>query len=287
MPEHRRAGGPAAFALRVEEHDVVRVYEVHCEEPRLARRAARREALEQVDRLRGGYAVVAEAGPCEAGVLAVVVVVGEAVVLERVRRVGKLAHADLLVDDAQVPLALVGGVVALRAQHRADRRESRGQLHAKAARPLRRIRSVLADGVRVHAGLLNVLAGVESRARRPAGRLVHVIVAERAALVQQAAQRRQRQLVGPIGPRAQLVHADEENVRSSVAPLRAHAAAAQARHRGAEQRCAGSGRRAAQELRSRDLRIAHGFSAAGCVAGAIAGAVCVAGARAGAGAPSV
>ena len=42
--EHRRAGGRAAVAARVEEHDVVGVHEVHREEPRLAFGAAGRRS---------------------------------------------------------------------------------------------------------------------------------------------------------------------------------------------------------------------------------------------------
>src|SRR4029077_10964219 len=133
------------------------------------------------------------------------------------------------------------------------------QLDAAAARPVWRVRAVLADRIRIHAGFLNVLGGVEGRARRTARRLVHVIVVEPTALAQQSTECGQRQLVGPIGPGAKLVHADEQDVRPSVAALRAHFAAAQARHGGADQRGSDAGRGPAQELGSRDLRIAHGF----------------------------
>src|SRR6185312_462595 len=113
---------------RIEEHDVVRVDEVDREKPRLALRRTRCEALEEIDGLRCRHAVVAEAGPGEAGMLAIEVVFGKAVGLQGFRGIRESTRADLLIDDAEVPLSLVRGEIALLAQHRSDCRNAGREL---------------------------------------------------------------------------------------------------------------------------------------------------------------
>src|SRR6185437_1216599 len=208
--QQRHAEQRPLLAARVEEHDVMGIDKVDGQKPTLPPTAPGGKVLEQVDGLGGRDTVVSKACPCEPGVLAVVVVIGETVRLERFGRIRELVSTDLLVDDAQVPLALVCRVVTLLAQHGAQRRKSRPQLDG--AWRFGGVFAELTRGVRIHPGLLNVLAGVEGRARRAAGCLMHVVVAERPAFALQLAQRWKGEALRDVRERAQLVHGDEQDV---------------------------------------------------------------------------
>jgi len=198
---HRRPRG-----VGVVEHHVVRIDQVHREEPRpvrggeLARLAAQpaaghrgRDAVVQVAALRVGDDVTdAE-------------VVREAVLLH-------LGGEDLggtaeLVDRleflVQVPLALVGGVVAGPAQQVADGRDV--------------VRHALDPGeVRVveHARLLDVPAAVEHRSRRRADARIDRVVHERRATLREPLVCRQREAGRqlPGAEKTLLVREDEQDV---------------------------------------------------------------------------
>ncbi|MNK98268.1 hypothetical protein D3C87_1186270 [compost metagenome] len=175
VPDGARLG---LLAGGVVEHDVVRIDQVHGHEPGLVLTLLGRfgQLLDQHGGVAGDGPVGAVAGPGQADLFPIEVVVREAEGLHRVGGVGELAlearggRGQL----RQVPLALVGRVVARRPHHVAqgvDLGRQDGALF----------------GVGIDLGLLRVLAGVDDGARRGAGRGVHMIVAHVQAALQQGA----------------------------------------------------------------------------------------------------
>ena len=112
----RRLHDPTAAVVVA--HDVVRVHEVHGQEPGLVAVDRRGPVPQPADRLAGDDRVDLQAGPRPAVQVAPVVELRESVGLERVG--GRAGVRRVLVRAGQVPLALVGAVVAGRPQHRAQ-----------------------------------------------------------------------------------------------------------------------------------------------------------------------
>jgi len=136
-------------------------------------------------------------------------IIGEAVSLHLLRK--DLRWRSEVVDRleflGQVPLALVGGVIARLAQHVADRR----QIGRHAADP----REI---GVVEHPRLLDVSPGIEHRARRRAYARIDLMVLEDDSASREALMRRQpevaRQFAGP--EIALLVVQNEQDVVGAV-----------------------------------------------------------------------
>ena len=163
---------------RGEVHDIVRVDEVHRQQPGLAG-VARRGGLvmEPVRGLGGDLRVELVAGPGGAVGVAVEVEVGEPERLQRVARAGVAPVGELVVRAhlAEMPFALVGGAPAVGAE-----------VVPQAGHGARDLGLREQPEVDVHAGALGVLAEVEVRARGRARRGVHVPLGEGGALRAQA-----------------------------------------------------------------------------------------------------
>ena len=213
-----RAGGmqaqPAAVLhalarrIGVEVHDVVRIDEAHRHAPRLAlvrQRPAR--GAQPVDGAAGGEMVEAVAPQRMADQVAGREIVGEAVSLHLRRheradlaRVGRLA---------EMPLALVGRVVAGLAQHVPQRRMRERQV----AHP-RHVE------IFEHAVVGSLQPRHHHRARRGAHRRRTLVVREGDPPALQMVVPRQRQALRPLRVIALLIGEDEENVGAGAAAAR-------------------------------------------------------------------
>ena len=205
------AHGPrfGLFACGIIEHDVVRVHQVHTQEPRLFLTARGRcKFVDQHGGIAGDVTVGAVAGPCQADFLAVEIIVREA---ERLHGVGGVVIEALeaLVAGGQLgqmPLALIGAVIARTSHHIADGVDL-GIEHSTLF------------GIGKDTGFLRVLAGIDDGARGRAGRGLDVIVAQFHRAFQQgtvAGQMLQQAL--RIGLQAELlIGADEQDVERLVA----------------------------------------------------------------------
>ena len=199
------AGVLELFAGRVgvEVHDVVRVYEAHVHAPRLAV-IAQRPALraQPVDGAASRDVVEAVAAQRVADQVSGREIVGKSVFLhvrghESVDRIG-------VEVPAQVPLALVGGVVACLAQHLAGGRR----------------RQVAHPGhveILEHAVVHGLQAGHDHRPGRGAHRRRALVVGEGRAGALEALVSGQRQARRPLVVKAFLVCEDEEDVQGPVA----------------------------------------------------------------------
>ena len=239
VPRLRHLAGPVG----VEEHDVVRIHEVDGEKPWLPLRRQLLAAAAQPARAhRRRDAVVQVAAAVVGDDVADAEVVAEPVRLHLARE--DLCRRAELVDGlellGQVPLALVGGVVAGVAQevaHGADVRR-------EASDP----REV---GVVEHLRVLDVAPGVEDRTRRRAHAGVDPVVLERRSRADQPLVRRQpvvrRQLAGAKEPL--LVGEDEQDVVRPAGRLGVRRAHLCVRRRGGLRGGADSGRQRADAQR--------------------------------------
>jgi hypothetical protein len=205
---HRLAG-----SVGVQEHDVVRVDQVHRKEPRLSLSGELGAAAPQPAHSHLGDDPVGEVAAKGVGDD----VPHSEVVAEPVRLHlpgEELLRSPELVDGlellGQVPLALVGGVVAGLAQQVPQSPDLRG--HARDPRKV---------GVVEHPGLLDVPPGVEHRPRRSADAGVDPVVLEDRAAIREPLVRRQavvaRKLTGPEVPL--LISQDKQDVVGTAARL--------------------------------------------------------------------
>ncbi len=193
-----------ARCVRVEVHDVVRIDEAHRHAPRLSligQRPSRR--AQPVDGAAGGQMVERVAAQSVPDQVSGREVVGEAVLLHLGRHEGAdLARVGRL---AEMPLALVGGVVAGLAQQMPER----GMRERQVPHPR-------------HVEILEhaIVGSLQSRhhhgARRGAHRRRTLVVRERYSAILQALMPGQGQAPGPLRVIAFLVGEDEQDVRSRI-----------------------------------------------------------------------
>src|SRR5581483_10087946 len=149
---------PLAGGIGVEEHDVVRVYEVYREIPGLPLLVEGLAASAQpADGGRGSERVELVAAAVMPDQVADADEVGEAVLVHQVHEgLGDFPFLVLVLHGAvEVPLSLIGGVVAEGAKYLADRADAGRQVGLP-----REARVV------EHARVLDMLAGIDHRARR-------------------------------------------------------------------------------------------------------------------------
>jgi hypothetical protein len=195
-----------AGRVGVVEHYVVRIDEIHRQEPRFLRGGQFTAlAAQPAARHRGGDTVVPVAALRVRNDVADPDVVREPVGLHFLRE--DLRGAAELIDGleflGQVPLALVGRVIARFAQHVADR--ANVGRHALDPRKVRVVE---------HPRVLDVLAGVQHRSGRRAHAGIDRVVGKDRAPLHQALMRRQRVPGGQLArpKEALLVRQDEDDV---------------------------------------------------------------------------
>ena len=191
-----------AFAGRVgvEVHDIVRIDEAHRHAPRLALvRQRPPRGAQPVDGAAGGEMVEAVAAQRMADQVARREVVGKAVSLH----LGRHERADLARVGrlAEMPLALVGGVIPGLAQHMPEgRRRKRQIVHPRHVEILE------------HAIVGSLQPRHHHRARRSAHRRRTLVIREGDAPALQPVMPRQRQALGPLGVITLLIREDDEDV---------------------------------------------------------------------------
>lgn len=191
---HRSVGVGLLLGRRPQVHDVVWVDQRGDEQPRPAVGAL---VAQPVDRLERGGAVEHRALQRRAEHVAPLLVVREAVGLERVLAPGHVG--------VEVPLALEGRVVAVLSQHRPYGRMALGQ--------------VIGPGeVRVvpQRRALGVQPGPHRRSRRRADGDRAVVAVERDPGFDEPAQGRKLDVLGQLHAHVPLVHAEDQDVRRAA-----------------------------------------------------------------------